>query len=73
MKPVKKAKRGTSQSLALESGFHAVKEGSMYLGNAMSAQASNLARPQSNESATLDDVLGAIREQSNTLNQLVAT
>ncbi|KAH9146712.1 hypothetical protein LEN26_004935 [Aphanomyces euteiches] len=71
-RPAKKAKRKNSQSKALESGFNAVKEGLMYLGNSMSAQTTPLSRQESNQGATLDDVLGAIREQSNTLNQLVA-
>ncbi|KAF0730150.1 hypothetical protein AaE_002782, partial [Aphanomyces astaci] len=61
-------KKTKSHSESLESGFNAIKEGLMFLGTSM-------AQPppaQPAQGATLDDVLAAIKSQSDTMAQLVA-
>ncbi|RHY69761.1 hypothetical protein DYB34_012902 [Aphanomyces astaci] len=53
---------------SLEAGFNAIKEGLMFLGTSMSQQPQVQPAP----GATLDDVLIAIKSQSDTMTQLLS-
>ncbi|ETV78477.1 hypothetical protein H257_08000 [Aphanomyces astaci] len=60
--------KAKSQSESLEAGFNAIKEGLMFLGTSMSQQPQVQPAP----GATLDDVLIAIKSQSDTMTQLLS-
>ncbi|KAF0749163.1 hypothetical protein AaE_007117, partial [Aphanomyces astaci] len=61
-------KKSKSNSEYLESGFNAIKGGLMFSGTSMAQQPP----AQTAQGSTLDDVLDAIKAQSDTMAQLVA-
>ncbi|RHY77162.1 hypothetical protein DYB34_010311 [Aphanomyces astaci] len=60
-------KKPKDAAASLEAGFNSIKEGLMFLGSSLSG-----VQPQAAPGATLDDVLTAIKAQSDTMTQLLA-